>query len=51
VVDDGSDHPDLPAIRAFNNRAVADDRVEVVVLPIGDGLTLSVMQNPSLAGR
>ena len=28
------------AIRAFNDAVAADDRVEVVMLPISDGLTL-----------
>jgi caffeoyl-CoA O-methyltransferase len=29
------------AIRAFNDHAAADDRVELVVLPVGDGLTMA----------
>jgi caffeoyl-CoA O-methyltransferase len=28
------------AIRAFNDMVAADDRVESVMLPLGDGLTL-----------
>ena len=30
---------DTVAIRAFNDRVASDDRVESVLLPIGDGLT------------
>ena len=29
------------AIRAYNARAAADDRVDTVILPVGDGITLS----------
>jgi caffeoyl-CoA O-methyltransferase len=29
------------AIRAFNDHAAADDRVDLVVLPVGDGLTMA----------
>ncbi len=36
VVDDTT-----KAIRAFNDRLAADDRVEVVMLPLGDGLTVA----------
>lgn len=32
---------DAAALRAFNSRLVDDDRVEVVVLPMADGLTLA----------
>jgi predicted O-methyltransferase YrrM len=31
----------VAGIRDFNDHAVADNRVEMVVLPIGDGLTLA----------
>ena len=31
----------VQAIRRFNEHAAADDRVELVLLPIGDGLTLA----------
>ncbi|MEP7025401.1 MAG: SAM-dependent methyltransferase, partial [Actinomycetota bacterium] len=36
-------HPsrDVQAIRAFNDHAAADPRVELVLLPVGDGLTLA----------
>ncbi len=35
-----SDDPDTKALRAFNDRVAADSRVRVVLLPIGDGVTL-----------
>lgn len=37
--DDSSD--DTVALRAFNDHVVADLRVEVVMLPVADGLTLA----------
>lgn len=38
---DPADHtPDTEAIRAFNETVASDDRVETLILPIGDGLTL-----------
>jgi caffeoyl-CoA O-methyltransferase len=40
VVDDTADDADTVAIRAFNDKVAADDRVESYLLPIGDGLTL-----------
>jgi caffeoyl-CoA O-methyltransferase len=40
VLDQG-DSADLRAIDAFNDLVLADDRVEAVLLPIGDGLTLA----------
>ena len=40
VVDDAADDADTIAIRAFNDKVAADDRVESYLLPIGDGLTL-----------
>jgi len=39
VVDDTHD-ANVDAIRAFNDRIAGDDRVEPVMLPISDGLTL-----------
>jgi caffeoyl-CoA O-methyltransferase len=39
VVDDSHD-ANVDAIRAFNDRIAGDDRVEAVMLPISDGLTL-----------
>jgi|tagenome__1003787_1003787.scaffolds.fasta_scaffold20175489_2 caffeoyl-CoA O-methyltransferase len=41
VVDTEADDDDTVAIRRFNDHVVADDRVDVVMLPIGDGLTLA----------
>jgi caffeoyl-CoA O-methyltransferase len=41
VVDPASTSADVAGIRAFNDRAVADDRVVLVLLPIGDGLTMA----------
>lgn len=41
VVDDSDTDHDTAAIRAFNGKVAADDRVEVVVLPAFDGLTLA----------
>ena len=38
--DDGDD--DTRAIREFNDRVAADDRVDVVVLPAFDGLTIGL---------
>lgn len=35
------DSPDGQAIVDFNAHVVADDRVELVILPIGDGMTLA----------
>jgi caffeoyl-CoA O-methyltransferase len=41
VADPASSAPVVQAIRAFNDHVVADGRVEVVLLPIGDGLTVA----------
>ncbi|HAQ21995.1 MAG TPA: SAM-dependent methyltransferase [Acidimicrobiaceae bacterium] len=40
VLDPEVDDEDTLALRRFNDRVVTDDRVEVVMLSIGDGLTL-----------
>jgi len=37
----GSPDPDALAMREFNSYVRADDRVELVMLPVGDGLTLA----------
>jgi predicted O-methyltransferase YrrM len=34
--------PDTRALRAFNRKLLGDRRVEIVLLPIGDGLTLAL---------
>jgi caffeoyl-CoA O-methyltransferase len=41
VVDPDPADANLTSIRAFNDHAAADDRVDLVMLPIGDGLTLA----------
>ena len=40
-VDDAVGDDNTVALRAFNDKAAADDRVEVVVLPAFDGLTIA----------
>lgn len=34
------DHDHEPAVKLFNDHVAADDRVDVVIVPIGDGLTV-----------
>ncbi|HUK69877.1 MAG TPA: O-methyltransferase [Streptosporangiaceae bacterium] len=41
VIDESNDQRAVVAIREFNKHAVNDDRVVVVLLPLGDGLTLA----------
>jgi caffeoyl-CoA O-methyltransferase len=41
VVDPASTGANVTAIRAFNDHAAADGRVALVMLPIGDGLTIA----------
>jgi caffeoyl-CoA O-methyltransferase len=41
VIDAGNDNPVVIAIRDFNDHAAADDRVDLVMVPIGDGLTVA----------
>jgi len=40
VADPGARDEDTAAIRRFNDFVVADDRVEVVMLPVSDGISL-----------
>jgi caffeoyl-CoA O-methyltransferase len=40
VLDQSKQDDDVRAIRAFNDRVAADDRVDTVMLPVADGLTL-----------
>jgi caffeoyl-CoA O-methyltransferase len=40
VVDPSVTDDDTEAIRAFNDRVAADDRVDCVMLAVSDGLTL-----------
>ena len=42
VLDAGNDNPSVIAVRAMNDQAAADERVELVVVPLGDGLTVAV---------
>jgi caffeoyl-CoA O-methyltransferase len=42
VLDAGNDNPSVIAVRAFNDQAAADERVELVMVPIGDGLTVAL---------
>jgi caffeoyl-CoA O-methyltransferase len=41
VADPVATSPQAAAMRAFNDHAAADARVEAVLLPVGDGLTLA----------
>lgn len=41
VVDAAAKDDDVEAIRAYNDRAAADDRVDTVLLALADGLTVS----------
>ncbi len=41
VIDQANRDPVVQAIRDFNDHAVADERVDLVMLPVGDGLTLA----------
>jgi caffeoyl-CoA O-methyltransferase len=40
VIDSSDTSPDTEAIRAFNDLVAADPRVDAVMLPVSDGLTL-----------
>ncbi|MDQ6613683.1 MAG: O-methyltransferase [Actinomycetota bacterium] len=42
VVDDNATEENVVSIRRFNDQVVADDRVDVAMLPIRDGVTLAV---------
>ena len=42
VLDAGNDNPSVIAVRAMNDQAAADERVELVMVPLGDGLTVAV---------
>ena len=41
VVDEDDHEPDTEAIRAVNDHVAGDDRVDAVMLPIADGLTIA----------
>jgi caffeoyl-CoA O-methyltransferase len=42
VLDAGNDNPSVIAVRAMNDLAAADDRVDLIMVPIGDGLTVAL---------
>src|SRR5215470_16428138 len=42
VLDAGNADPSVIAVRAMNDLAAADERVELIMLPIGDGLTVAL---------
>jgi caffeoyl-CoA O-methyltransferase len=41
IVDENVTDDNTNALRTFNDKVAADDRVEVVVLPAFDGLTIA----------
>jgi caffeoyl-CoA O-methyltransferase len=41
VADPANEQETVRHIRAFNDHAAADDRVDLVLLPVGDGLTMA----------
>jgi caffeoyl-CoA O-methyltransferase len=41
IVDESSDEASIRALRTFNDQVAADDRVDVMILPAFDGLTLA----------
>jgi len=47
IVDEASDDPDVQALRAFNDLAVGDHRVDVVIVPAFDGLLLARKRSTS----
>lgn len=44
VIDPNDNDADTEAIRSFNDRLAADDRVSLSMIPVGDGLTLATKQ-------
>lgn len=42
VIDETRQDEDVAAIRALNDKVYADDRVDISMVPVGDGLTLAV---------
>jgi caffeoyl-CoA O-methyltransferase len=42
VLDAGNDNPSVIAVRNMNDLAAADERVELIMLPIGDGVTVAL---------
>lgn len=45
VLGEGDENPDTVAIREFNDALAADDRVDVVMLAVSDGLTLATRRH------
>jgi O-methyltransferase len=41
VADESDRSPDTLALRLFNEKLLADERVDLSLVPIGDGLTLA----------
>jgi caffeoyl-CoA O-methyltransferase len=41
IIDEHSGDKDVVAVRAFNDQVMADERVEAVMLPLADGLTVA----------
>ncbi len=41
VIDDKDDSADTHAIRLFNQKIFKDDRVDISMIPVGDGITLA----------
>jgi len=41
VVKDDADDPDTLALRAFNQKVFEEERVEISMIPLGDGMTLA----------
>ncbi|NUS72066.1 MAG: SAM-dependent methyltransferase [Corynebacteriales bacterium] len=41
VIDPQSDSPSVQAIREFNTRVRVDDRVDIAMIPVADGLTIA----------
>jgi caffeoyl-CoA O-methyltransferase len=50
VLDPPTDDPDTAAIKAFNDQVLADDRVEVVMLTVRDGVSLIRHRRAGRAG-
>jgi len=46
VIDDGATDPETVAVRGLNARLRADDRVDLTMLPMADGLTLARKRIP-----
>lgn len=44
IVNENNRSEDTVALRAFNDHVIADDRVDVALLPIGDGLSMITLR-------